>query len=407
MFESLELMPLEEIETRWAACRALLAKTAPEAGGLLAFSRQSIYYLTGTLASGVFWLPMNAAPALLLRRGIERARLESPLPHIAAFRSYSDVAGALADLGAPLSKVVGVEKNGLTWSLGELFAAKLPGVVFKAADKVLAKAQAVKSEWELSKMRLCGARHHKALYELMPGRIAPGMSERELSVTSWEVLFSLGHQGLMRMSAPGEEIFLGHVSAGDSANFPSVFNGPLGLRGEHPAIPFMGYAGRIWNKGEPMAMDIGFTIEGYCTDKTQIYWGGKAATIPDNVLAAHEFCVEVQGYVAENLRPGAIPSAIYAHCLDWSKRAGFAEGFMALGANKVNFLGHGIGLAIDGHPVLAKGFDEPFEKGMVMAVEPKLGIPGLGMVGVENTFEVTDAGGVCLTGDSFEMVCVE
>ena len=79
---------------------------------------------------------------------------------------------------------------------------------------------------------------------------------------------------------------------------------------------------------------------------------------------------------------------------------------MALAANKVAFLGHGIGLAIDGHPVIARGFDEPFETGMVMAVEPKLGIEGVGMVGVENTFEVTDAGGVCLTGDDYGIVCV-
>jgi Xaa-Pro dipeptidase len=29
------------------------------------------------------------------------------------------------------------------------------------------------------------------------------------------------------------------------------------------------------------------------------------------------------------------------------------------------------------------------------------------MVGVENTFEVTPEGGRCLTGDAFDIVCVE
>jgi Xaa-Pro aminopeptidase len=406
MFESLEVMPMEELEARWARCRALLAQAEPAAGGLLAFSRQSIYYLAGVLAPGVFWLPLAGRPVLLLRRGVERARLESPLADVAPFRSYGDLPALLAGFDSPLAKVIAVEKSGLSWSLGELFAAKLPGLVFANADKVLAKAQAVKSDWELAKMRLCGARHHKALHDVMPGRIRPGMTERELSVLAWETFFSLGHQGHMRMSAYGEEIFLGHISAGDSSNYPSVFNGPLGLRGEHPAIPFMGYAGKVWKAGEPLAMDIGFTIEGYCTDKTQIYFAGPAARIPDAARAAHDFCIAVQGYVADNLRPGAIPSEIYEHCLAWGKRAGFAEGFMALGDNKVAFLGHGIGLAIDGHPVIARGFDEPFETGMVMAVEPKLGIPGVGMVGVENTFEVTDAGGVCLTGDDYDIVCV-
>lgn len=32
-------------------------------------------------------------------------------------------------------------------------------------------------------------------------------------------------------------------------------------------------------------------------------------------------------------------------------------------------------------PAIAEGFDMPLEKGMVVALEPKIGIPGFGMVG--------------------------
>jgi Xaa-Pro aminopeptidase len=80
---------------------------------------------------------------------------------------------------------------------------------------------------------------------------------------------------------------------------------------------------------------------------------------------------------------------------------------MALGGNKVGFVGHGIGLALDETPVIAKGFDAPLEEGMVIALEPKLGIPGFGMVGLENTFEVTASGGRSLTGDATAILCVE
>jgi len=44
---------------------------------------------------------------------------------------------------------------------------------------------------------------------------------------------------------------------------------------------------------------------------------------------------------------------------------------------------------------------------MVFALEPKQGIPGVGMVGVENTFEVTPYGGKCISGDEFDIICVE
>ncbi|WP_255297386.1 M24 family metallopeptidase [Anaerophaga thermohalophila] len=73
----------------------------------------------------------------------------------------------------------------------------------------------------------------------------------------------------------------------------------------------------------------------------------------------------------------------------------------------MKFLGHGIGLTVDELPVLAKGFKTPLEENMVFAVEPKKGIDGVGMVGIENTFVVTPAGGRCITGDNPGLIMVE
>jgi len=55
---------------------------------------------------------------------------------------------------------------------------------------------------------------------------------------------------------------------------------------------------------------------------------------------------------------------------------------------------------------VADGFDLPLEEGMVLAIEPKIGIPGVGMVGTENTFEVTPQGGKALTGNNYEIIAV-
>lgn len=407
MFEALATIPAEELALRHNRCRALLAEFAPEASGLLVFARPAIYYLCGTLGMGCLWLPRDGEPLLLLRKGEGRAALEAPSTRVASYRSYKDLPDLAAEAGVPFGEVVAVDMAGLTWQLGDMLRARLPQHRFVSGDTALAVAQSLKSEWELAILRSCGERHHLALYDVLPQLIRPGMSEREIAHTAWAVFFELGHQGVLRMSANGEECFLGHVSAGDSGNYPSSFNGPLGVRGEHPAVPLMGYAGKLWKQGEPLALDIGFQLEGYHTDKTQLYWGGASGSVPAEVQAAHDFCVDVQAWAAEALKPGAKVSDIWAHCLKWAEEAGFAEGFMGLGANKVPFLGHGIGLAIDGWPAIAKGFDRPVEKGMVFALEPKQAIPGLGMVGVENTFEVTDSGAVCITGRDYEMLCVE
>jgi Xaa-Pro aminopeptidase len=64
-------------------------------------------------------------------------------------------------------------------------------------------------------------------------------------------------------------------------------------------------------------------------------------------------------------------------------------------------------LQIDEAPVIAAGMNDPLEKNMVIAVEPKCGIPGQGMVGVEETFVITDVGARCLTGGDRDIIVVD
>lgn len=401
-----ERIPLTELQSRWQRCRELLVRFVPRAEGIIVFSRLNIYYLSGTFGNGIFWLPLEGEPVLLCRRGLERAALESSMAGIFPFRSYKDVEGLLENSGSPLAAKVAAEMNGLSWSLAESFTGHLGRHEFLPGDKILAMARGTKSAWELAKIREAGARHDRCLTKLLPPLLREGQSELEISRTLFSLLLDQGHHGMLRMENYGEEVFLGHIAAGDSANYPSVFNGPVGLRGMHPSVPHMGSAGKLWAAGEALTIDIGFIFEGYHTDKTQVYWLGNAESIPDRVRAAHDFCIEIQQWIADLLRPGAVPAAIWEQCLVRAGKSGWAEGFMALGRNKVAFVGHGIGLAIDEYPVLARGFDLPLEEGMVLAVEPKIGIPEIGMVGVENTFEVTAGGGRCLTGSYFDMITI-
>ena len=69
-----DLLPLGEIEFRYARCRRLLRTLAPDAGGMLVTSRLGIYYLTGTLGWGLVWLPVEGEPVLLLRKGQKNKR---------------------------------------------------------------------------------------------------------------------------------------------------------------------------------------------------------------------------------------------------------------------------------------------------------------------------------------------
>ena len=401
----LEAMPSVELEQRHTRLRRVLAELCPAAGGLLVFSPLNIYYLTGTLPAGVLWLPLEGEPVLLVRKGLERARMESPLRHIHAFKSYSALAEACAQSGSPLGSILAAEMSGLSWSMAEMLKARLATRVFVDGSAALVRARAIKTPYELEKLRIGGARH-EASYLALHEQLAAGMSERQIAVAIWNEFFRRGHAGALRLSALGGEVFLGQLAVGDNANYPTFWDGPVGYRGGHPAVPVMGNAHSLWQPGTPLVIDAGFSYEGYHTDKTQVFWAGPLASIPAEVRRAHDVCVDIQTSAAAAMKPGVTPESLWHMAVAKVAKAGFTEGFMGLGDNKVHFLGHGIGLAYDEYPPLANRFVAPFEEGMVIAIEPKIGISGLGMVGLENVYEVTPSGAVSLTGTMHDIVPV-
>lgn len=150
-------------------------------------------------------------------------------------------------------------------------------------------------------------------------------------------------------------------------------------------------------------VDIGFGMNGYHSDKTQVYLFG--GSLSDEAVKAHRGCMEVQKRLAESLKPGAVPSELYRLATE-KLDADFLRNFMGFGTRRVKFLGHGVGLHIDELPVIANGFTEPLTENMVIALEPKKGVPGKGMVGVEDTYVVTPKGGRCITGGGCDIMLV-
>ncbi len=396
--------PSKEIQSRLARYRKFVQQYFPAVEGSLFFSRLNIYYFTGSYANGVFWLPLEGEPILFCRRGLERAKIETPFKNIVQLNSYRDIAQTFTDLSLNMPVHVAAEMNGLPWSLSNSLMKYLPNIQFLSSDKLIGLTRAKKSAWELQLLREAGYKHNRCLTQLLPPLLYEGMNELEISHIISDVFYSEGHNGILRMETFGEEAYLGHIAIGDSANYPSFFNGPVGLRGVHPAAPFMGAEKIKWYVGSPLTIDNGFTLGGYQTDKTQVYWLGSKSSIPETLQSAHNLCVEIQAMVASQLKPGAIPSNLWEQSVAMASKSPWYHGFMGLSGNKVQFLGHGIGLAIDEYPVIAKGFDAPLEEGMVLAIEPKIGLPGIGMVGTENTFEVTSGGGKSLTGSDFEII---
>jgi Xaa-Pro aminopeptidase len=399
-------LPVAELEGRYARCRALLAERLPGVGGILVFSLVNIYYFTGTVAPAVLWLPLEGEPVLLLRKGADRARLESPLRHVLSFRGYGDLAGICAGCGSALTARVGVEKNAISWTMAESLQARIRGVSLEDAGAVLARARAVKSGMELEALRRAG-QAHLAAYEAMAAWLRPGMTERGIFVRLVREFLDRGHAGFVRTANPlVSETVYGAVAAGESAYYPSPWDGTLGGPGGHPAAPCLGSPAVRWKRHSPLVVDAVFNACGYHTDITRIFWSGPPGSLPDPARRAQETCGEIYEQAKAMFRPGVAPSHIWRQMLPLAEKAGFAGGYMGLSGNRVRFLGHGVGLTLDEFPVIAEGFDEPLAAGMTIALEPKISLEGLGMLGVENVCAVTEDGGVPLSGVGTDIIHV-
>jgi Xaa-Pro aminopeptidase len=387
-----QIVPLSELQNRMTRLRARMDAACPDWEMVALFGRVNQYYFTGTMQDGVLLIPREADAVYFVRRSFERARDESLFPRIEPMSSYRDAAQGLSSMPTTIH----LETELVPLAMLQRFRKYFPVSECLSVDMQVAAVRAVKSSFELEIMRRSGAVHRRILEERLPGMLREGMSEAQLAAELYPVMIEEGHHGVARFGMFQTEIVIGHICFGPSSIYPTSFDGPGGNFGLGPAVPVLGNRDHTLKKGDLVFVDIGCGVEGYHTDKTMTYMFG--ASLPGDVVAAHRQCVDIQNRVAEQLRPGAVPSDIYQSIME-GLDAHFLENFMGFGTRRARFLGHGIGLLIDEFPVIAKGFDEPLEEGMVFALEPKKGIENVGMVGIENTFEVTADGGVCLTGD--------
>ena len=151
---------------------------------------------------------------------------------------------------------------------------------------------------------------------------------------------------------------------------------------------------KMIQRNEPLLFDYVFAYRGYLADHTRIFCLG---SLPGELVVAHAAMLELQDLLAAAARPGRVTGDLYAEAQDFVRRKGYQDYFMGADEQRVQFVGHGIGLEVDEFPFVAAGQKMVLQKGMVIALEPKLVFPGKGVVGIENTHLVTDDGLESLT----------
>jgi len=346
-----------------------------------------IYYFCATRQNSTLWVPAQGEPLLLVRKSYVRAEQEACCSAIRPFPRSAEFAQLLD----------GQRKIGMTFDVMPVqqynyYSKLLPGRDFVDISAINRDLRAVKSAWELERMRHAGVQLCR-VYATVADFLQPGMREVDLAAEFEARLRKAGGEGYIRMRAFNQELFHGVAVSGPSGSSHGFFDGPVIGQGMSAAAPH-GASRAVIEKNQPILLDYVGVFDGYCIDMTRMFVCGE---LDEKLQNAFAVACQIQAAVAERLKPGAICSELFELAARLAEDAGLAEYFMGMPGENAKFVGHGVGLELDEMPVLAQGFNQPLVAGQAIAIEPKFVFPGLGSIGIENSFAVTEHGGEKLT----------
>ncbi len=369
--------------------------------GALILQNTDLFYFSGTIQQSHLYIPTQGRPLLMVRKNLQRAQAESPLATIIPLNSPKQLMALIRENGLKPPAIMGMELDVLPANNFFYYRRLFPEVEIQDVSMAIRKVRAIKSDYELDLIRQAAA-FSDQVAEIMPNLLKVGITEIELAGLLEAQARRLGHQGIVRMRLWGAEMFYGHLMAGPAAAVPTYLASPTGGAAVSAAMA-QGPSFRKIQRNEPVLLDYVFAWKGYLSDHTRIYVIGR---LPQMLVDAHGHMLDLQERIKAMATPGTTAGDLYAAAVGMAEQQGMGEHFMGAGADRIRFIGHGVGLELDEFPFLAEGQKTVLEAGMVIALEPKLIFPGSGVVGIENTHVVTPDGLDQLTHAEQQIVSV-
>lgn len=368
-----------ELELKWR--RIQQAMRQEEADGCLLTMNMNLYYVSGQVFNGYFYLPAEGRPYWFVKR---LTIPETNQVHV--IRKPEQIPDFFRDLNLAMPRKLLLEADELSYNeyirLQHVFRAEATG----NASALIRHIRMIKTPWEIEQMRI-SARKHEAVYREIPACYRPGMRDIELQIEIEKRMRVHGSLGYFRAFGSNMDIFMGSLLAGENAGEPSPFDFALGGKGIHASGP-LGANGTLLEEGTTVMADMSGNYTAYQTDMTRVFSIGK---LPDRAYRVHRVALEIQARMERAAKPGVPCAELYRDALAMAGQEGLEDCFMGT-RFQAKFVGHGVGLEINELPVLTTRSKDILQPGMTFAFEPKFVLAGIGAVGIENTFLVTDSG---------------
>ncbi len=285
---------------------------------------------------------------------------------------YAPTAGeaivkALKEKGLDKGRI-GLDGKNLSPATDQMIRSSLPRAQIMEAFELVRIIRMVKSTEELERLTAAGVRNERAMQAVL-GHLAEGVKEDDLTQIFLEATAKEGAVFEFWNSAGGTDSSM-HIMANGHFHPPS---------------------GHRLKRGDLFRYDGGSVFRRYHSD------AGGCAVLGEPTRRQRECYRAIEAGMEkamEMLRPGAIPSHIFAEATAVVERAGLKDYPKA-----ANICGHGIGIEARDYPIFTRPmkaanpflpgtYDVPVEEGMVISLEFPYGELGLGGFQIEYTLLV-------------------
>lgn len=334
-----------------------------DVAALLVGPSADLRWLVGYQAMPLERLTMLVVPAAgdptLLVPTLERARAEASgagdLVRVETWEETDDpltrVAERLVDVGAAEGRLAVQDQLWSSFLLS--LQARLPVAGWVAGSTVTSPLRQVKDANEIAALHAVGAAIDE-VHAGVPALLRPGRTEAEVGV----------------------DIAAAIRATHDDVAFVIVASGPNGASPHHER------SSRVIEDGDPVVVDIGGVLDGYCSDETRNYVLGAVDPAYQDL---HDVLQEAQAAGVAAVRPGVSAASVDAAARSVIDDAGHGHQF-------IHRTGHGIG--VDGHeePWIIAGNETELVPGMAFSVEPGIYVDGVHGARIEDIVVVTDDG---------------
>ncbi len=262
------------------------------------------------------------------------------------------------------TRTLGFEEDyltcGLHRQLREKFEEVSPPVRLSPLEGLVEKMREVKDDPEIKAIEASADLMSAILDEVVAG-LKPGVTEKQVA---WQI------EGMAR------------EGGADDLAFPSIV-----ASGPNSAMPHALPTDRKLRSGEPVILDVGVRLDGYCSDMTRTVFLGDPTSEMRKIYRTVRLA---QLTALKAVRPGVESNEPDAIARDIIKEAGYGSYFG-------HGLGHGVGLATHEGPRLSPVKPTKLRKGSVVTVEPGVYVPGKGGVRLEEMVVIEADGARVLT----------